>query len=62
MSKLSKAAEKVRENEIIHSDEIVKNFMGGDSYVVNPIDTLKLVAASSIFGEASYLEIIGNGV
>ena len=28
--------------------------MGGDSYVVNPIDTLKLVAASSIFGEASY--------
>ena len=54
MSKLSKAAEKVRENEIIHSDEIVKNFMGGDSYVVNPIDTLKLVAASSIFGEASY--------
>ena len=54
MSKLSKAAEKVRENEIIHSDEIVKNFMGGNSYVVNPIDTLKLVAASSIFGEASY--------
>lgn len=54
MSKLSKAAEKVRKNEIIHSDEIVKNFMGGDSYVVNPIDTLKLVAASSIFGEASY--------
>ena len=54
MSKLSKAAEKVRENEVIHSDEIVKNFMGGDSYVVNPIDTLKLVAASSIFGEASY--------
>ena len=54
MSKLSKAAEKVRENEIIHSDEIVKNFMGGDSYVVNPIDTLKLVAASSVFGEASY--------
>lgn len=54
MSKLSKAAEKARKNEIIHSDEIVKNFMGGDSYVVNPIDTLKLVAASSIFGEASY--------
>ena len=48
MSKLSKATEKVRKNEIIHSDEIVKNFMGGDSYVVNPIDTLKLVAASSI--------------
>ena len=54
MSKMSKAAEKIRENEILHSEEIVKNFMGGDSYVVNPIDTLKLVAASSIFGEASY--------
>ena len=54
MSKMSKAAKKVRKNEVIHSGEIVKNFMGGNSYVVNPIDTLKLVAASSIFGEASY--------
>jgi len=30
------------------------NFMGGKSYTVNPLDTLKLVAASSIFGEPSY--------
>lgn len=54
MSKMSKAAKKIRENEILHSEEIVKNFMGGDSYVVNPLDTLELIAASSIFGEASY--------
>lgn len=32
----------------------VTNFMGGKSYTVNPLDTLKLVAASSIFGEPSY--------
>ena len=54
MSKISKAVEKIRENEILHSEEIVKNFMGGDSYKLNPIDTLKIIAASSFFGEASY--------
>lgn len=32
----------------------VTNFMGGTSYKINPLDTLKLVAASSIFGEPSY--------
>jgi len=35
-------------------DETVKNFMNGDSYVVNPLDTLKMITASSIFGEPSY--------
>lgn len=54
MSKISKAVEKIRKNEILHSEEIVKNFMGGDSYKLNPIDTLKIIAASSFFGEASY--------
>ena len=28
--------------------------MGGDSYVINPLDTLKMISASSIFGEPSY--------
>lgn len=28
--------------------------MGGDSYKFNPLNTLKMIAASSIFGEASY--------
>ena len=30
------------------------NFMGGVSYTMNPLDTLKMVSASSIFGEPSY--------
>ena len=32
----------------------VTNFMGGNSYELNALDTLKMVTASSIFGEASY--------
>lgn len=30
------------------------NFMGGVSYALNPMDTLKIVTASSIFGEPQY--------
>ena len=36
------------------SKDKVRNFMGGVSYTVNPLDTLKMVSASSIFGEPSY--------
>ncbi|MCL1993743.1 MAG: hypothetical protein FWG66_12445 [Spirochaetes bacterium] len=32
----------------------VTNFMGGVSYTINPLDTLKMISASSIFGEPSY--------
>lgn len=32
----------------------VTNFMGGNSYELNPIDTLRIVTASSIFGEPAY--------
>ncbi|MCL2009030.1 MAG: TROVE domain-containing protein, partial [Synergistaceae bacterium] len=32
----------------------VTNFMGGVSYKLNPIDTLKMITASSIFGEPAY--------
>ena len=32
----------------------VVNFMGGESYQVNPLDTLKMITASSVFGEPSY--------
>ena len=32
----------------------VANFMGGISYTLNPLDTLKMITASSIFGEPSY--------
>lgn len=32
----------------------VTNFMGGISYELNPLDSLKMVSASSIFGEPAY--------
>lgn len=54
MSKLSKAVSQMNENNLLRKDETVTNFMNGDSYVINPLDTLKMIAASSIFGEASY--------
>ena len=54
MSRLSKAAKVVRENEKLRASEIVTNFMGGDSYKLDPLMTLRIVASSSIFGEPSY--------
>ena len=54
MSKLSKAVSEMNQTNSLRLDETVKNFMDGDSYVINPIDTLKMITASSIFGEPSY--------
>lgn len=54
MSKLSNAVSQMNEEGRLRREEVVTNFMGGDSYIFNPIDTLKMIAASSIFGEASY--------
>lgn len=54
MSKMSKAVAKQHEANTLRLDETVTNYMGGDSYVINPFDTLKMVTASSIFGEPSY--------
>lgn len=54
MSKLSKAVSDMNQINSLRLDETVKNFMGGDSYVINPLDTLKMITASSIFGEPSY--------
>ena len=52
MSRLTKAVEKVNsKNNWQHK---VVNFMGGTSYTLNPLDRLKMIAASSIFGEPSY--------
>ena len=39
----------------------VENFMGGESYRVGPLDTLKMITASSIFGEPSYYRDGGLG-
>lgn len=54
MSKLSNAASAMAEKNSLRLDETVTNFMDGDSYVINPLDTLKMITASSIFGEPSY--------
>lgn len=54
MSKMSKAVAKQHEANTLRLEETVTNYMGGDSYVINPLDTLKMVTASSIFGEPSY--------
>jgi hypothetical protein len=54
MTRFSKHSTKETASYSEFSDQQVVNFMNGISYRINPIDTLKMVAASSIFGEASY--------
>lgn len=58
MSKISKEVAKIHakniEDKKLHKSEVVTNFMGGDSYVMDPLTTLKMISASSIFGEPSY--------
>lgn len=54
MSRLAHATKAMIEEQKLIPDDIVENFMGGDSYKLDPLETLKLIAASSIFGEPSY--------
>ena len=54
MSKFKNFSNKSVSNYAKHKNEVVTNFMGGNSYTINPLDTLRIVAASSIFGEPSY--------
>ena len=54
MSKFSKSSKKTVAEHRTHNKTAVENFMGGTSYTLNPLDTLRIVAASSIFGEPSY--------
>ena len=54
MSRISKAAAEMSRDNILRKSETVTNFMGGDSYKVDPLTTLRMVTASSIFGEPSY--------
>lgn len=54
MSRLSNAAKKMHTAKVEHHDERETNFMGGTSYKLNPLETLKMVACSSIFGEPKY--------
>jgi hypothetical protein len=59
MSKLSEYAVKSKTEIRKHVDLVVENFMGGNSYKLSPLQTLKMVAASSIFGEPQYYR---NGI
>ena len=54
MSTLSEFGTKKSASKRKHVNEEVTNFMGGTSYKLSPIQTLKIVAASSIFGEPQY--------
>ena len=54
MSKFTKHSAKASADHKSFQDKAVQNFDGGTSYTLNPLDTLRIVAASSIFGEPSY--------
>jgi hypothetical protein len=54
VSRLTKYSSKTAAEINSHAGAVVENFMGGNSYTLNPIDTLRIVAASSIFGEPQY--------
>lgn len=51
---MSKMVENVKTTRSEVKNKRVENFMGGGSFKLNPIDTLKIVTSSSIFGEPSY--------
>ena len=54
MSKMTETVKNNRTDEKAVKMGKVMNFMGGNSYEINPLDTLKMVSASSIFGEPQY--------
>ena len=54
MSKMTETVKNNRADEKAVKMGKVMNFMGGNSYEINPLDTLKMVSASSIFGEPQY--------
>lgn len=61
MSRLRETLKKQREDQNARKQETVVNYMGGESYRVGALLTLKMVTASSIFGEPSYYRDGGLG-
>lgn len=51
MSKMAKSVTESRTKEKLRAET---NFMGGISYGLDPVETMKMVTASSIFGEPQY--------
>lgn len=54
MSRLSKYSNKTSAELGSYADSAKENFMGGNSFQLGPLDTLRIIAASSIFGEPQY--------
>lgn len=58
MSKMSKVVKEEHSEKVYQEDlrskKAVENYMGGISYEVNPLLTLKMITSSSIFGEPQY--------
>lgn len=54
MSKISKVVKAEQTEKLHRKDETIVNFMDGESFIINPLETMKIVTASSIFGEPSY--------
>ncbi len=51
---MTKLVQSVKRERSDKKTKRVTNFMGGNSYTINAMDTLKMVTASSVFGEPSY--------
>lgn len=58
---MSRIAAAVKETRTKTKEHAVTNFMNGTSYELNPLETMKMVTASSIFGEPSYYRDNGEG-
>ena len=56
MSKISKVVKTQRE---VETKKPVVNYMGGISYKFDPLNTLKMISASSIFAEPQYYRSSG---
>lgn len=54
MSRLTKYAVKATADRNETYETAVENFMGGNSFTLTPIQSLKIIAASSIFAEPQY--------
>ena len=54
MSRFSSHSSKRTADGNVMYENAVENFMGGNSFTLSPIQTLKIVAASAIFGEPQY--------
>lgn len=54
MSRMTREVTAQRKEAIMQKKNPVTNFMGGVSYEWNAVDTLKMITASSIFGEPAY--------